>query len=478
MKLRWIFYFGLLCFALPSGGQESSTLTYQVEAEGDFTSGANVPYYFASNRFGVVEPNANAAYLRGQLEYAYQVKYWNFKVGMDVIGSTCSKEYYANNSHIQQLYGEISYKKLSLAMGQWEDKQMLVNPRLSSGNMVWSNNARPIPQIKVGTHDFVSVPGTGGWVNFWFDMAFGHQTDGGYNKKICGMVTGEKRSFAVVDNPYFHRKNFFLRTKSDELFVATVGIEHVAQYGGKIDGKKQPDGLRDAANVFFVKAKNGEFYYAHLGSFDFKVDVNLKVGSLSGYTQLFFDDKPLDGSVRQSGSDGLWGLEWKMKRQGWINDIVAEYVTTCNQGGRVYTNEVYVGNGKQYHYDCLTYYDDQNFGAYTNYGMNIGSPLLTSPIYNESHWPRPANTIVKAFHLAAQGDISKNFSYRAKFSYRKTWGTTVFLLPEAISNNSGMLEITYHKKGFEVTPSFGFDSGKIFGNNVGFMLNIRKKGIL
>lgn len=477
MKLRCLFYLGLFSLALPLSGQESSSkLDCQVETEGDFSSGSNIPYYFSSNRYGAISPTANAAYLRGKVDYAYQTaSQFSFKVGLDVIGSTSSKEYYANNSHVQQLYAEVAYKKVSLSLGQWEDKQMLVNSELSSGNMVWSNNARPMPQVKIGTNDFVAIPGTGGWVNFWFDMAYGHQTDGGYNKDICEMVTGEKRPFTVIDNPYFHRKNFFLRTKADELVVATVGVEHVAQFGGTIGDEKQPAGLKDAANVFFVKSGNADFNYSHLGSIDVRIDVNTKAGTVSGYSQLFFDDKPVDGSLRQAGSDGLWGLEWKSARKGWLNGIVAEYLTTANQGGRVYTNEVYVGNGKQYHYDCLTYYDDQDFGAYTNYGMNIGSPLITSPIYNESHWPRPANTIMRAFHTGLQGDMAKNFSYRAKFSYKKTWGTTIFLLPEAISNTSAMLEVTYHKNGFEVTPAFAFDSGKIYGDNTGFMINLKKR---
>lgn len=477
MRLRYFFYVVGLFLTLPGWSQNSQQFHYQVEADASFSGDNTQPFYFSSNKFGAISPLSNAGYLRGEIDYSYQAKDWKLKAGLDVIGTTDPKKYYANHSHVQQLFGEVSYKKFKISLGQKEENQMMLNPELSSGNMVWSNNMRPIPQVKLGTSDFVAIPGTNGWVNFFAEMAYGQQTDGGYNQEVCEMVTGEKRPFSFIDNPKFHRKNIFLRSKEGKLLVLTLGVEHVAQFGGKIDGKKQPSGFKDAARVFFVKSGNEEFRYTHLGALDIKVDANFDFGSISGYTQLFFDDKPMDGSLRQTGADGLWGLEWKTSKISWLNNIVAEYLTTMNQGGRVYTNEVYVGNNKQYHYDCITYYDDQAYGAYTNYGMNMGSPMLTSPIYNKSHWPRPANTLVRAFHLGLKGDVASSVSYKALLSYRKTWGTTVYFLPQAISNTSALLEVSYHKNGWSVVPSFGFDSGKIYGNHAGFMLCLKKSGI-
>lgn len=471
---------GLLAL-LPSCAFAQEQLNYNVEAIGAFSSESTTPFLFTTNRHGVISAQSNTGYLRGEIDYVWQEGDVYFKAGLDLVAATSeSSSYYKNYGHVQQVFVEAAWQKLQLTLGQREMAPMLVNPELSSGNMVWSGNARPIPQVKIGTKDFVSIPGTDGWLNIFADVAYGRQFDGNYNKNVAAMVdnTVERRSFNTVENPAFHRKNVFLRSKDGAPFVLTVGVEHVATFGGTVNGEKAPASMTDFMKVFTLSTGNDKTDYSHLASVDLRADVNLNEGAISAYGQLFMDEICKSGAPRQNGFDGLWGLEWKANKDGWLSNVVLEYMQTTNGNGHVHADEQYQYNGKEYHYYGGSYNDDQHYGAWANFGMNCGTPLMKSPVYNETHYPGCTSSLVKAVHFGAKGEITSCLDYRFLLSYQKTWGTFTYLLPEPETNTSCMIEASYHKKGWTVTPAVAFDGGKMYGDNVGFMVSIKKTGTL
>lgn len=480
MRFRQLILLGTMWLPTTILGQEA--INYNVEASGVVSSESSSPFFFTANRHGVISPSSNAAYLRGEIDYTYQYKDIAFKAALDIVGTTKkSTGYYGNLAQVQQAYAQLDWQKLGIMVGQRELSPMLVSPDLSSGNMVWSGNSRPIPQVKIGTNDFVSIPGTDGWLNLYADFAFGRQFDGNYNKDIAAAVdkSVERRNFTTVENAAFHRKNIFLRSKAGAPFVFTIGVEHVAQFGGTINGQKAPAGMKDAFNVLFVKSENSpQWQYSHMASLDLRGDVNFKEGTISGYVQLFMDEICKEGSARQNGSDGLWGLEWKSKKTGLLSNIVLEYLQTTNGNGHIHADGKDKYTGKEYHYYGGSYNDDQLYGAWANYGMNCGTPLMKSPAYNETPYPSCTSSIIKGFHLGAKGDITPQIDYRLLLSYHKSWGTFVYLLPEPQTNTSCMIEASYHKNDWTITPALAFDSGKIYGDNVGLMISIKKTGNL
>lgn len=457
-------------------------MDYKVEFSGAYANKNFLPYYMVSNRYGVVAPEGSAAYVRGAVDYRFASCSFSFKAGMDCIGSSSSSTaYYKHNYYLQQLYAEVAWNKFAVFIGAREDKPFLVNGELSSGNMLWSGNVRPVPQIRVGTADFVGLPGTNGWVNFYVDISYGRQRDGDYNQDVCSLMDSEKeekRSFHIVDNAMMHRKNLFIRTKLGAPVVFTAGLEHIAQFGGTVDGVKCGAAAKDYLKVLLAKTNNEGNEYSHLASIDLRADVNLTKGTLSVYTQLFMDEISKSGSFRQNGTDGLWGLEWNRNDKTFLKNVVLEYLKTTNQGGPVYANEESRYDGKTYHYYACTYYNDQHYGAWSNYGMACGNPLLKSPIYNEDHFPGFTNTLVKAVHLGMKGDISDRLEYRMLFSYRKSWGEPLYLLPLPVEDTSGLLECKYKIKGWSFLSSIAFDSGSMYGDNWGIYLSVRKIGSL
>ncbi len=454
MKIRVGFIFCLLVLTVVMGRAQTSVAlsTYEAELGGVYAGQDMVPYYMVSNRHGVLPPEGGAAYIRGMVDFQFASHSFSFKTGLDIVGfSSSSQDYYKHYGYLQQLYAEVAWKKWYLLVGAREDKPFLVNDKLSSGNMMWSGNARPVPQIRIGTADFVSVPGTKGWVNLYLDLAYGRLSDGDYNRNFCSLmdVEKEKRTFHIVNDTWMHRKNLFVRTKKEAPVVFTAGLEHIAQFGGTVDGKKCDVSAKDCLKVLLGKRNNGRYEYSHLASMDFRADINCRIGTLSAYTQLFMDEVSQFGSFRQNGTDGLWGVEWIGRERSLLNGVVLEYLKTTSQGGPVYANEKSKYNGKEYHYYACTYYNDQHYGAWSHYGMACGTPLLKSPIYNKDHFPGFTATLVKAVHLGLKGEICDGMvGYRMLVSYRKSWGEPLYLLPRSVENVSALLECQYRiKKG-------------------------------
>ena len=109
--------------------------------------------------------------------------------------------------------------------------------------------------------------------------------------------------------------------------------------------------------------------------------------------------------------------------------------------------------------------------------MGMGNPLITSPIYNKNGDLAFLYNRVKAIHLGWSGNITKEWTYRAKFSFNRTWGTPFKPIPEILENFSTFAEFKYVPnkwQGWSFTGSTAFDIGDIYGDNWGFQLKIHK----
>ena len=113
--------------------------------------------------------------------------------------------------------------------------------------------------------------------------------------------------------------------------------------------------------------------------------------------------------------------------------------------------------------------------------MTIGTPLVTSPIYNENHILSPYNNRVEAFHFGIEGQPLKSLGYRMLLTKSNNWGSYDHPFTDIKGNLSGLFELTYSPswvKDWSATASFAFDNGELYNDNTGVMLTIRKNGII
>jgi hypothetical protein len=193
---------------------------------------------------------------------------------------------------------------------------------------------------------------------------------------------------------------------------------------------------------------------------------------LRGYLQNQFEDMSAMGKL--NGMDGLWGLEYRSTRPQGLSNVVVEYYQSTNQSGPMHGFED-PGVGKTGGGD--NYYNHSIYGSWSHWGMIMGSPLVASPVYNKNE----ANTLpynrVQAVHLGAGGTITSEWSYTAKLTYSKTFGThyAPLIVPkENFSTFAAFLYTPRRLGGWQFRLSAAMDTGDIYGDNLGFQLKIRK----
>lgn len=388
-----------------------------------------------------------------------------------------------------QLFGEIKYRQVYLLAGMKERRSRIVDGSLSSGDLVRSNNARPIPGAAAGFIDFVDIPFTNGWVQIDGEIMYGRFTDSGYRRDQFGYYS----SVLARDLCYTYKRCYF-RTNPSQPLSVTVGMQTAGQFGGNTawysKGKMtryEDRGfhLKDLWEMFFPREGSGEGYYKgnSLGSWDFKARYNFHDGSsLSAYFQWPWEDG--SGIGRRNGWDGLWGIQYTFPNKGIVESVVVEYLDFTNQGGPIHytpsdspgstiTSEANGGDN---------YYNNDFYGAYANYGMAIGSPFLLAPVYNTDGYPMFAHNRARGFHAAARGTLHETVSWRAMVSYQKAGGEGRYPGARKLHDTSAMAEVLWRPvrsvDGLELKAQVALDAGNLRGNNFGATVGISYSGLL
>ena len=132
-----------------------NTTSWKAEVFASAASGTNTPFWLASNRYGLVPLDAGNGYgLTGIAHHQRLNKDWSWQAGL----SLAAVEPRYRNILIQEFFAGVSYKNLRLTIGSKENHTSLWNKALSSGDMVHSGNARPIPELNLSMPHFTLVP--------------------------------------------------------------------------------------------------------------------------------------------------------------------------------------------------------------------------------------------------------------------------------------------------------------------------------
>lgn len=461
----------LLLTLLPGMMVAQSSFKSFAEFGSTVHSGDKTPLWQVSNQHGLSSLNDNA-YIRGGTFYSDSCKNWKFNAGLDMAFASG----FTSTFVVQQAYVDMRYKWLGVSIGSKEINSELLNQQLSSGGLTWSGNARPIPQVKVGILDYVRL---NSWAQAKAEFSYGKWTDNSYQKEKVG-----ERYWYTKDILYHHKSFFFRLGKPVSHWQFDLGMSLDAQFGGyKTGGQDAGDlgnSFKDFVRVFIPQGggdtgPEGQKYFQGnlMGSEHLKLTYKKDDSNFSIYLENYYDD--FSGMGKKNGLDGLWGIEYKTKKKQAINGLVVEYYQTTNQSGPLHglDNSIVKKTG-----GADDYYNNDWYPGWVHWGMTMANPLIASPIYNNDGDMSFKYNRIKACHIAWSGDILNNLSYRAKMSYNQTWGTPFKPTVEILENFSAFAELNYNPQkldGWHFTLSGAFDTGNIYGDNLGLQLKIRKQ---
>jgi hypothetical protein len=468
----------LLCAGLIFSQSE---IKYGAETFASAGFGEYTPFWTVSNTRGMVPLRQNNAYLRGNIFYENTVgKNVKVEAGMDV--TTALR--HSSDIWIHQLFADISYKKLQLTAGMKEYYNSFLDKELSQGDMCFSLNARPRPEIILGTDEYVYIPATKGFLKFKADFAVGKSLEDDYVLRVKNATTNYAQGVL-----YHHKSLFLLWENSGRTpFAFTFGIVHAAQWGGSIYEVRggqatevgQPSSFSDFVRI--VECREGDENATasdranvlgnHLGTMNARLDYRKAAFEISAYKQHYFEDN--SGLEYANWRDGIWGAELKLNKIPHIEKVTFEYLNTTNNSGPFH----FIKYDDRAHYrggGADSYYNHAYSGGWSYFGRALGNPLLTSPEYNGDGSLGFKNNRIKSHHLGVRGKISNQFSYRCLLTEMKSWGTQG--RPQRKNNFSGLWEITYEParwNGWKIGLQAATDVGDIYGNNTGLSLKIGK----
>lgn len=472
----------------------ADSLRYHGELTAGFSHGATTPFWMVSNREGMGSVRPDNGYVRLSLEKPMQADgRWRWGAGVDVAAGWRMQ----SALMIQQLYAEVRYRSLGAYIGSKELPDIFGAKGLSSGNLLYSGNAHPIPQLRVGIFDYADIWGLNGWIAAKGYMSFGMFTDARWQKSWYAPTA--KRTEHVL----YHSKGLWLRNGNPTRFPLTLecGIEMATQFGG-ISYRYDRDGNLE---VIHMPHKLKDWFKALVplggdhttpvgertnvqgnftGCWDFRLSWQRPDAGwgVSAYYEHYFEDHS-QLYVEYQWKDGLWGVEGKLPDNPIVDRVVYEYLYTKDQTGAVYWDQTTDLPEQVSGRD--SYYNHYIYSGWQNWGMGIGNPLILSPVFNNDRQSYFRSNRVEGHHLGVSGSPMPSLGWRLLLSWTSNWGNYATdqsgPFDKVEHNFSALAEVSWRPQrgrlaGWEATVGIAGDRGALLGNNYGVMLTVGKSG--
>ena len=212
----------------------------------------------------------------------------------------------------------------------------------------------------------------------------------------------------------------------------------------------------------------------HVGSQLLMLTVKGTGWNVSAYWQNFFEDNFAFIGLGQNLSDGLWGISLKQSRWRFIEGFTYEFLNTTDQSGPWHDRDglCFAGNDQ--------YYRNSSFGGWSYFSRTMGTPFITSPLYNADGTVYTLNSRVRVHHFGVRGDIY-SYQYRLKASYARNYGNDNTSRALLSTNTALLIEVFKHVPkawGLDFGLRLAADFGTQWGNQFGAQITIRKNGII
>jgi hypothetical protein len=446
---------------------QNDTIKYHVDFIGVASSAKYAPFWLQSNQYGIVSssPFSVATMVGLNKDFAVRPRLFDYGFKANLLLNT---DTHSANAYLHEYYLKARFWVFDFILGAREDHYGNQDSILSTGGFLFSPNTRPMPKVTIGIEHFTAIPFTGGNVEVKGALSHGWYTDNIYVKDLL-----------------FHHKYIYVRVGGSLPVRFQYGFDHVAQWGGNVPGYgQQPAGWRNFVNVFYARAGSTDASTTdqfntlgnHIVSQSMKLDVDISDYKIAAYWQKISEDGPIKNMWNAPNSfDGLWGLSVRSSNFPIFKAVVLEYLNTTDQSGPYLDKDgIIYGGGDSY------FNNDVYKNGWTYYSRTMGTPFISSPLYNKDGSVSVVNNRVQVFHLGLEGNVN-SYYYKLLSSYSRNFGRYVAPYPEMVPNSSSSLELMKQfpmLSNLQIGCTLGADIGKLYGNSFGFMLKLRKTGDL
>ena len=128
---------------------------------------------------------------------------------------------------LQEAWAGFKFRGVYIEGGMRQSGSPLLDDELSSGDMVHSANARPIPQIMAGFIDFQDIPFTNKWAQIKGVISYGWFVQNGWIDSHYNFY-----NYHINRNQLYSYKNIYFRSNPQKPFSVTVGAQIAGDFGG------------------------------------------------------------------------------------------------------------------------------------------------------------------------------------------------------------------------------------------------------
>jgi len=453
------------------------------------------PFWIRSNEYGTVPFQSNNLFVSAGLKKEYdstfniQKKLLPLDIGYGF--QLFSNIGTANTFSINEGYLKIRFKFLEVYGGRRREIIGLTDSTLSSGSIIWSGNAIPIPKIQISTPNYVPIFKS---KMFFFKAALAH---GWFGNQY------------YVQKYYLHQKALYGKFgKSEWKINLLAGVNNQMQWGGYSDYIKNSPGasangyLPSGFNAFisgafpfpYIRKKfppnisllydNLNYGGNHLGSLDIAAQIKLKKSTLFLYKQMPYELGSLfTGLV--NADDGIYGISIKLKKPVYsLTAITLEGLHTFNEGYYRSGISRLLGLPDNHFGEPHRYFNHGQYNDGWSYNQNgIGTPFIFNNVqidplnktydnkFNFSNYNQ-----VKLLYVALEGRKDKlGYKVKSNFGYyRQTLGAYIPNNP-LFKQFSFYSDINRNVKRLNFKFSIAIDKGEMLQNNIGCTFMISKK---
>ena len=371
---------------------------FSVSFEALISGNSGNPFWFYSNREGMIDPGS------GNLLGQFGLDHEFFKTeDLSITGSLLGVARASENPvlYLHSGFAEVDYKRVFFKAGRVKDLIGIFDQELSSGSMIMSSNAPPMPGYSFGTNGFQDVPGLDGYLQFkflysdkWFENT---------NREVSGAK--------------LHQKFLYLRPRWRDFYIS-VGFSHNVMWGGENEiygdlGNTFQDYLRvvipsgaDSSSEISGEIRN--FQGNTLAAYEFQAGWDNGIIGIQATRQFYLEDTP--GLEFRSTWDGLWNLGINFYDDSSpIDRFVFEILNTKQQNS--FDWEPW---GTDNYYSNFIYKSGWSY-----YGTILGTPLISY----DRETKQISNNIITAVHFGASGAIGE-IDYTLFYTYSRNYGVS------------------------------------------------------